>query len=134
MKLADVKTALSQHSDLNVRFELPDGKMIPARAHITEVARVEKQFLDCGGTLRNEAICRLQLWVAKDFWHRLKAGKLLSILNAAGEVVRSDDLEVDIEYELGVITQSPVSDAVVVVGELVFKLAERRTACLAKEK
>ena len=133
MKLADVKAALSRSPELTVRFELPNGKMIAARAHVTEVARIEKQFLDCGGTLRADITCRLQLWVAKDFWHRLKAGKLLSILNAADQFLRSDDLEVDVEYDLNVITQSPVSDVVMADGELVFKLAERRTACLAKE-
>ena len=133
MTLAEFKSSLLKHPDLTLRFQLPSGRFLPSHAHVTEVARVEKRFIDCGGTLRNEAVCRLQLWVAKDFWHRFKAEKLLAILNKAESLLGPDDLPVDIEYDTGVITQAPVEAISVVADELVLKLKARHTACLAKE-
>src|SRR4051812_20779768 len=47
-------------------FVLPDGDRIPAHAHITEVGRIDKRFIDCGGTIRSLANCTLQAWVAED--------------------------------------------------------------------
>jgi len=133
MTLAEFKSSLSKHPDLTLRFQLPNGGFIPAHAHVTEVARVEKQFIDCGGTCRTETACRLQLWVAKDFWHRFKAGKLLAILNKAESVLGSDDLQLDVEYDAGVITQAPLEAINVMEDELVLTLKPRHTACLAKE-
>ena len=115
-------------------FQLPDGTSVPAHFHITEIGQVNKKFIDCGGTHRSETVCRLQLWVAKDFWHRFKAEKLLAILNKAEAVLGSDDLQVDIEYDAGVITQAAVERISVVEDELVLKLRPRHTACLAKEE
>ena len=133
MNLGELKSALSQHSDLNLRFELPNGELLPSHAHVTEVARIEKRFVDCGGTQRTQTICRLQAWVAKDFWHRLAAGKLLTILEKAAPLLGSDDLMIDIEYERGVITQSPVHSVTTLDGELLLRLGERHTECLAKQ-
>jgi hypothetical protein len=134
MRLAELKAGLAKHPELNLRLELCHGTLLPAHAHVTEVARIEKRFIDCGGTLRTEAFCRLQLWVAKDFWHRLKSATLLAILEKATQVLGPDDLEVDVEYELGVITQSPVQAMSVIDGELVLQTAQRRTDCLARKK
>ena len=133
MTLAEFKSSLSEHPDLALRFQLPDGGFIPAHAHVTEIAMVEKRFVDCGGTIRAESVCRLQLWVAKDFWHRFTAGKLLAILSKAAGVLGPDSLPVDVEYDLDVLTQSPVEDIAVVKDELVVKLKARHAACLAKE-
>jgi len=134
MKLIELKTHLSEHGNLALRIVMPNGDCVPAHAHVTEVARVEKRFIDCGGTLREESICRLQTWVADDIEHRLIAGKLLGILGKAGPVLLSEDLEVDIEYEQGVITQSRLNSVRVLGNEIVLELKERRTACLAPEK
>ena len=46
----------------------------------------------------------------------------------------TDDLEVDVEYEAGVITQSPLGSVAVANGEVIFHLTERHTACLAMDK
>ena len=44
MKLNELKTTLSQHPEATLRFVLPNGESVPAHAHVTEVARIEKQL------------------------------------------------------------------------------------------
>lgn len=134
MKISELKRQLALHADLDVRFWLPDGFEVPAHAHVTEVARLDKRFVDCGGTLRSDALCRLQTWVADDLNHRLTAGKLLGILSKAAPVLLSEDLEVDIEYERGVISQYPLDGLQPTARELVFRLSHRHTACLAEDR
>ncbi len=134
MKLNELKASLAGHPDLNLRFVLPNGVAVPEHAHVTEVARIDKRFVDCGGKLRSDALCRLQTWVADDLHHRLVAGKLLGILNKAAAILQSDDLEVDIEHEAGWISQFPVESVSAVNGELVFRLGVRHTACLAEDQ
>jgi len=113
---------------------MPNREPIPAHAHVTEVARIDKRYVDCGGTFRSEAFCRLQTWVADDTEHRLSAGKLLAILGKAGAFLGGDEIEVDVEYECGVITHSPIATVSANDGRLTIQLAERHTACLAPEK
>lgn len=135
MKVAELKQHLAKKPECVVRFRLPDGSAIPVHAHVTEVARIDKRFVDCGGTLRTDSICRLQTWVADDIHHRLNAGKLLNILNkAATNVLMSEELEVDVEHELGVISQYPVSGIETLDGEIIFRLELRHTACLAEDR
>lgn len=134
MKLAELKTALAERPDAHLRFVLPGGDSIPAHAHVTEVARIDKRFIDCGGTLRNEAMCRLQTWTSDDHDHRLTAGKLLGILNKAGPLLLTDDIEVDVEHEVQFISQFPLESMEVADSHLLFKLGERHTACLALDK
>jgi hypothetical protein len=135
MKLHEFKTSLSLHPDANLRFILPNGQAVPAHAHVTEVAQITKRFIDCGGTRRDDVLCRLQTWVAEDFDHRLTARKLLGILNqAAIDVLTTDDLELDVEHEVQYISQFPVALVEFLEGELRIKLGERHTACLAQEK
>src|SRR5882757_6692360 len=134
MKLAEVKTILAQNLAAQVRFRLPNGGLVPAHAHVTEVARIDKRFIDCGGTLRTETLCRLQTWSADDLDHRLTAGKLAKILAKAEAILLTDDLDVDIEHEIGVITQFPLGSVAMVDNELICQLTERHTACLAMDK
>jgi len=134
MKLNELKTALSQHPEATLRFVLPNGESVPAHAHVTEVARIEKRFIDCGGTLRNDLMCRLQTWTANDYEHRLTAGKLLGILNKAGSFLATDDMEVDVEHEVQFISQFPLDSVALDGSQLLLKLTERHTACLAHDK
>jgi hypothetical protein len=134
MKLLEFKKILSQNSDLKVRFRLPDQTFIAAHAHVTEVARIDKRYIDCGGTLRQDAYCRLQTWVADDIDHRLNAKKLLGILNKAESFLGEEDLELDVEHELSNITQFPVESCQVLGEEFIINLSLRHTACLAPEK
>lgn len=134
MKLAELKTGLNEHPDANIRFLLPNGDFVPAHAHVTEVARVDKRFVDCGGTLRNDSLCRLPTWSADDVNHRLTAGKLAKILEKAGSFLASDDLDVDVEHEVGFISQFPLVSTSLEANELNLRLTERHTACLALDK
>lgn len=134
MKLHELKNVLAQNPSAQVRFQLPAGDFVPAHAHVTEVARIEKRFIDCGGTLRTDAWCRLQTWFADDTDHRLTAGKLAKIFTKAEGVGLTDDLDVDIEHEVGYITQFPLGSITAANGELIFLLTERHTACLAMDK
>ena len=76
MKLAELKKQLNLQPAANLRFcSCRTGNFVPAHAHVTEVARIDKQFVDCGGTLRKDTFCRLQTWFADDVDHRLTAGQ-----------------------------------------------------------
>lgn len=133
MTVSFLRTLLSSHPAHSLVFVLPDGGRIPLHAHITEVGRVDKTFLDCGGVLRKHSVCRLQSWVAADVEHRLLAGKLATILERGEAVLEIRDLDVDLEYEDGLVSQFPFEDAAVLADQIVFRLAARHTDCLAKE-
>ena len=134
MKLHELKKLLAPQPAANIRFQLPDGTFAPAHSHVTEVARIDKRFIDCGGTLRTDSLCHLQTWSADDVDHRLTAGKLLKIFSLAENVLLTDDLDVDIEHEVGFITQFPLGSVEAANGEVIFHLTERHTACLAMDK
>ncbi len=132
MTTKDFLLQLKNHPELPLIFQLPDGGLVPAHFHVTEVGHVLKRFIDCGGTRRSLETCLLQLWVAEDEDHRLTAGKLASIFNVAGDVLPHDELPVEIEYEEGVVAQFPVEQAVVSEGRLVFQCGWKHTDCLAR--
>jgi hypothetical protein len=133
MKLTEFKAILKQNPEAHVRFRLPTNEFVAAHAHVTEAARIDKHFVDCGGTVRQETYCRLQTWVAGDVDHRLQAGKLDRILEKAAPLLKGDGMEVDIEHELEFIGQFPVEAADVTAGEVIFRLGVRHTACLAQD-
>lgn len=133
MKLSEFKTALDRHAALNLAILLPDGNNVPAHFHITEVGRTEKWFVDCGGKTRHVALASLQVWVADDVEHRLTAGKLAKIFEKAESVVGEDDPELQMECQEGTIGLFAVEDGSVRDGNLVFRLANKQTACLAMD-
>ncbi len=133
MSIAEFKAHLRKHPDATLRFALPDGGLVPIHAHVTEVGRVDKTFVDCGGTVREVHSCLLQTWVADDTRHRLSPGKLADILDRAAGILRSDELPVEIEHEDWPVAQFPVSSAEAEGGSLVFALVTKHTDCLAKD-
>ncbi|HWD91781.1 MAG TPA: DUF6428 family protein [Verrucomicrobiae bacterium] len=134
MKISEFKNVLAEHRDKNVRFVLPTGTKIPPHAHVTEVARIDKRFIDCGGTFRTETTCRLQTWFADDTEHRLTAGKLLIILEKSASFLESEDLDIDVEHEAPFISQFPIS-AVEADGQAVLvRLDTKHTDCLAQDR
>jgi len=134
MTLLDFRTLLARQPEALLRFRRPDGTFLPIHAHVSEVARVEKHYIDCGGVLRADAFCRLQTWVADDVDHRLSAAKLLGILGKAGPIGLRDDLAVDVEIEVGFVTQMPLESVAVQDGELHLQLGLRHTDCLAQDR
>ncbi|MES2568706.1 MAG: DUF6428 family protein [Verrucomicrobiota bacterium] len=133
MKTSEFKTALEKHPGHELRFILPDGDLIAAHAHITEAGRIDKTFIDCGGTIRTLSHCTLQAWVSDDVDHRLQPGKLAGVLDLAAPIFRGDDLEVEIEYEDCAISQFPVLEVHAADGVLSFLLGSKHTDCLAKD-
>lgn len=133
MKISQFKKHLETHPTLELRFVLPDGDIIPAHFHITEAGRVDKSFIDCGGTIHQTSSCTLQTWVADDVEHRIMPGKLAGVLDLAAPLFRSDDLDVEVEYEDCAISQFPVLEATAADGVLTFQLGSKHTDCLAKE-
>jgi hypothetical protein len=133
MKLSEFTALLRQHPDSELTFVLPDGGFIPAHFHITEAGRVDKRFIDCGSTIRSVATCSLQAWVADDTEHRFTPRKLAGVLQIAAPLFRGDDLDVEIEYEDGYLSQFPVVSASAQGDALIFQLASKHTDCLAKE-
>jgi hypothetical protein len=98
------------------------------------VGRLRKDFIDCGGTVRSQTSCLLQVWVASDVDHRLETTKLASIMRIAGPLLQTDDLPVEVEYEEGVISQYPIGGVELTPAGLLFHLGTKHTACLAPEK
>ncbi len=134
MKTTEFKSQLTANPNHTLIFEFTDGDRVPVEAHITEAGRVDKSFIDCGGTVRTISTCQLQAWVAEnDEDHRLLPGKLAGVLDLASPLLRGDDLDVEIEYEGCSLSQHPVLDAKAAGGELVFTLGEKHTNCLAPE-
>ena len=127
MQLSAFKHTLAKVETLE--FKLPDGQFVPAHFHLTEVGHVTRNYIDCGGTLRQELKFNLQLWVASDTGHRLKPDSLLNILQLAEKQLTSLDLEVEVEYQ-----QSTIGRYRLAFDGAVFKLINTQTACLAPDK
>lgn len=134
MNLSGFDHLLRQEPASQLRFALPDGSLVPAHFHVTEVGRGERRFIDCGGTRRSTAACVLQVWVADDRDHRLAAGKLSGILGMASDLFAGEDLPVEVEYERGVVSQYPVIGFERQEGLLLLHLGLKRTDCLAKDR
>jgi len=66
MNIREFREALGRNPGAALHFMLPDGDFVPAHFHITEVGRVRKDFIDCGGTVRSATSCLFQVWVADD--------------------------------------------------------------------
>ncbi len=134
MNLHELKAALRQNPELRLNIVFPDGDLIEPDFHVTEVGYVTKKFIDCGGTRRATSACVLQTWIApNDKEHRLLAGKLAQILDLAGDLLPSDDLDVEVEYEGCNIVQYPVTQVEAVGAEVRLTLGKKHTDCLAKE-
>jgi hypothetical protein len=135
MKVSELKSILANHPALSTRFVLPSGDKIPAHFHITEVGHVTKRFIDCGGQHhdRTEA-CQLQTYVGDDVEHRLNAGTFAKILELGSQVLPHDEIEIEVEYENCAVTQAPITSVAFMGEEMHFRLGEKHTDCLAKEK
>jgi Family of unknown function (DUF6428) len=78
-------------------------------------------------------MCRLQTWVADDYDHRLTAGTLAKILAKADSILGSDDLDVDVEHDVGFVTQFTLEGVEPNGSEIILSLRGKHTACLAPE-
>ncbi|MGM0636402.1 MAG: DUF6428 family protein [Bacteroidota bacterium] len=127
MTLKEVKTQLDKLDELI--FVLPDQSQVPTHFHVTEIGQINKKFIDCGGTLRDETKISFQLWTADDYDHRLQAEKLKSIISLAEKQLNLDDnLEVEVAYQGETINHFALD-----FSENRFLLQPTFTDCLAKD-
>ncbi|HTJ78294.1 MAG TPA: DUF6428 family protein [Rariglobus sp.] len=133
VKTSALRAALAAAPALPLTVIWPDGEPIEAHFHVTEVGRVQKDFVDCGGTVRRVVTCLLQTWVGDDLDHRITAGKLLKAFDHAAPILGGDDLPVELEYEACNVVQLRVIAVVQEAGRLVIRLGSKHTDCLAKE-
>ena len=124
MKLEQIKNILKTSETIS--FQLPDGNMVPAHFHVTEVGKITKDFIDCGGTLRHEEVVNFQLWEEQDYDHRLHPEKLLKIIELSQNKLGIGDLDIEVEYQGSTIGKYGLEHD----GET-FTLTSKVTACLA---
>ena len=110
-----------------------DGEPIEAHFHITEVGRVQRDFVDCGGTVRRVVTCLLQTWVGEDTEHRITAGKLLQAFVHAAPILAHEDLPVEVEHETCNVVQLTVAEVKREPDRVVLQLGSKHTDCLAKD-
>jgi hypothetical protein len=133
MTVAALRAALAAAPASTLTVLWPDGDPIEAHFHVTEVGRVQKDFVDCGGTVRRAVTCLLQTWVGEDVDHRITAGKLLKAFEHALPVLGQEDLPVELEYEACNVIQFKVVAVEAEADRLVVRLGGKHTDCLAKE-
>ena len=133
MTVSTLRSALAAAPDLPITVIWPDGEPIEAHFHVTEVGRVQRDFVDCGGTVRQVVSCLLQSWVGDDVDHRITGGKLLKAFVHAEPILRGEDLPVEFEYDACNVVQLKVLSAITEKGRLVIRLGKKQTDCLAKE-
>lgn len=126
MKLSEIKKLLPALE--NVEFQLENGTFVPEHFHVTEVGQITKNFIDCGGVIRNEKTVNFQLWNADDYEHRLKPGKLLHIINLSEEKLDIQDGEIEVEYQSDTIGKYDLD-----FNGKNFILKNKTTACLAQD-
>jgi len=127
--------------DGEVRFLLPDGKFVPHHVHITEVAKITKTFIDCGGAKRSSDYITIQLWCGDDMDHRLNSSKLRKIFEKMDS--NFDNLEVKVEVDGSTIGLYDIYEAIFPMPHLELKneneiitlqLSRTYTNCLAPDK
>lgn len=133
MNLSELKFLLAEHSGRYFRISLPGGADVPLSFHVTEVGRVHKTFLDCGGKLRESISCQLQVWVGHDYDHRIETGKMAAILDKAKAYLPDESVPVEVEYEDQVISQYRVKGHRLEGDAVILDLAHKHTECLAPE-
>ena len=126
MKINELKEILKQSK--NIAFKLPNGELVPSHFHVTEVGRVQKDFIDCGGVLRNELIANFQLWNADDYDHRLHPEKLLSIIELSQDKLGIGNFDIEVEYQGDTIGKYGLD-----YDGKQFALVAMQTDCLAKD-
>ncbi|MHA7832309.1 MAG: DUF6428 family protein [Flagellimonas sp.] len=127
MRLEEVKSALEHLK--TIAFQLPNGELVPNHFHVTEVGKITKHFIDCGGTVRNEEIVNFQLWNANDYDHRLHPEKLVNIIDLSQKTLNIGDLEVEVEYQGQTIEKFALD-----FDGTNFLLTTKQTDCLAKDQ
>ena len=131
--LNDLLELLENEDPQSIEPLLPNGERVPPHYHVTEVARIQKDFIDCGGTERCTLSAQLQLLTATDFEHRLPAQKLAKIIRASESLLGSDPLPLALEYGQKIAVVYPVSAVTLEDGKLTIQMESPSTSCLAPD-
>ena len=134
MTLDGLLSVLSANPNTALQLMLPDRSSVPVHFHVTEVGRVQKDFIDCGGAIRSSVSCVLQVWVANDLSHRLDTSKLAKIIGMGAELFGSTDIPLEVEYDNGVISQYPVLQSEISPTGVILYLGTKHTECLAQDR
>lgn len=127
MKLSEIKSKLNELE--TIAFKLQNGTLVPSHFHVTEVGKITKNFIDCGGTVRYEEVVNFQLWNANDYNHRLHPEKLLNIIELSQKTLNiMDNLEIEVEYQADTIGKFGLD-----FDGTSFLLTSKQTDCLAKD-
>ena len=126
MKLSEIKNHLKELKTIG--FQLPNGELVPSHFHVTEVGKINKHFIDCGGTVRNEDVVNFQLWEADDYDHRLHPEKLIKIIELSERTLNIEDREIEVEYQGETIGKYSLD-----FDGTNFLLVTKQTDCLARE-
>jgi hypothetical protein len=127
MRLSEIKNKLAQME--RIAFQLPNGDLVPNHFHVTEVGKITKHFIDCGGTVRHEEVVNFQLWNANDYDHRLHPEKLVNIIELSEDLLGIEDLDIEVEYQGDTIQKFGLD-----FDGNNFLLTSKQTDCLAKDK
>jgi hypothetical protein len=127
MKLSAFKQALTTFEN-TISFQLPNGTYVPAHFHVTEVGKLTRHFIDCGGVVRNTDVINFQLWIEKDIDHRLTPTKLNGIIEKSQALLFLPDAEIEVEYQ-----QETIGKFNVEFENGVFQLKNTLTTCLAPD-
>ena len=128
MKLSEIKEKLQTLE--TIAFQLPNGDLVPSHFHVTEVGKVSKHFIDCGGTVRKEEVANFQLWEANDYNHRLHPEKLVHIIELSEKILAIEDLEIEVEYQM----KETIGKFNLDFDGTNFLLTSKLTNCLAHDK
>ena len=134
MNLKEFKQLLALHPDHELVVQFESGQHIGAHFHVTEIGKVTKDFVDCGGTRQTTVSCVLQTLVANDIDHRLKSDKLAMIVEKAGVLDLEESLPVELEIQTDTIGVYSIASGQLKNERLVIELAAKQTACLAPDK
>lgn len=126
MKLSEVKESLKKIE--KVTFVLPNGNKVPAHFHVTEIGNIQKRFIDCGGTKREELKVSFQLWTSIDVYHRLTSEKFMQIIELGEKHIDLQDQEIEVEYQGETIEKFGLD-----FDGTQYLLTQTKTDCLAKE-
>ncbi len=129
MKISQFKSALQlAKPDANPQFLLSNGLPVGAHYHITEIGLILKNYIDCGGVLRQERKASMQLWLANDTDHRLSTKKLLDIIEKSEGLFGLKDEELEVEFQGQTIETYGLS-----IQDFGFQFMAKKTTCLAPD-
>ncbi len=129
MKLSQFKSAVQLLAPKeNPSFIQLSGIPVEAHYHITEIGLVLKNYVDCGGVVRQERKATMQIWLANDTDHRLSAQKLLDIIEKSEQLFGLKDEELEVEFQGQTIENYGLS-----VQDFGFQFTAKQTTCLAPD-